>query len=88
MMSATSQAANVQQVVEHRGAEIIPFPAVRRQHQIKFALMSVREQPPDEQYRKLKSVARKHRARLVKLGVAPERIDADVAALEDAFGLD
>jgi hypothetical protein len=95
MIAATSSAINLRideaneaPVVESRGpAKVIPFPAVRRQHQIRSELASVSSYEPDARYRYLRSVVRKHRGRLVKIGASPDRIDADVRALEDAFGL-
>jgi hypothetical protein len=95
MIEATSSAicqrideAKEAPVVESRGpAEIIPFPAARRQHQIRRELASVSSYEPDARYRYLTSVVRKHRSHLHKLGVPPERIAADVRALEEAFGL-
>jgi hypothetical protein len=64
-------------------ADIIPFPPSRKF--IEDELMMV----PDVSvaYKWLQCVVRGRRKRLAELGVSRERIAADIAALESAFGL-
>jgi hypothetical protein len=68
-------------------AEVIPFPVTRCRHIVDRALHVVRDYAADGAYRQLTAVARQHRSRLRKIGVDAKRIEADVHALENAFGL-
>jgi hypothetical protein len=68
-------------------AEIVPFPAVKQRGLCDRELVSVMNWDDDAADQWLTSVVRRHQRRLEKLGVAPNRIAADVADLESAFGL-
>jgi hypothetical protein len=85
-LTAALDEGEAQRAQQH-SAEIIPFPIARQQHRVRRELISVSEYETSAAFRYLKSVVRKHRSRLEKLGVSPERIAADVRALEDALGL-
>jgi hypothetical protein len=63
-------------------AEIIPFP-IGRTPLIRQALRESRKYGDPEFY--FRRVVKEHRQRLEQIGVAPDRIDVEVAALESAF---
>ncbi len=68
-------------------AEVIPFPVNRQRRMVDAELKSVRHYDNDAAYRWLSRIAKQHGKRLTQLGVAPDRIEADVAALNAAFGI-
>jgi hypothetical protein len=68
-------------------AVVIPFPASKQRGLVERELVGVRYWDTTAAVEWLMQVVRRHRARLAKLGIAPDLIDADVAALEAAFGL-
>jgi hypothetical protein len=69
------------------GAVVIPFPASNQRGLVERELVGVRDWETAAAYKWLAGIVRRHERRLQKLGVAPDRIADDVAALEVAFGL-
>jgi hypothetical protein len=67
--------------------EILPFPIEQNRRFIEKELRSVRNYDDASAYKWLTNVVRRHRARLTEFGVAPAKIEADCAALIDAFGI-
>ena len=67
--------------------EVVPFPVDRQRRMVDAELRSVREYDNDAAYRWLSRIVKQHSKRLKKFGVAPGRIEADVAALVAAFGI-
>jgi hypothetical protein len=89
--SMTADPAN-ESVIDRKGqfknhvdidAEIVPFPAHRRHWFINRAFVASSECKDSDKY--LRAIVARHRDRLEHLGVAPARIVADVAALEEVF---
>jgi hypothetical protein len=68
-------------------ATILPFPSQRQQRVISRELASVQNYNDFAAWKWLTSVVRRHRTRLKNLGVNPKLIEADTAALQEAFGL-
>ncbi len=68
-------------------AVVIPFPASKQRGLVERELVGIRDWDTTVAVEWLMQVIRRHRARLTKLGIAPDRIDADVKALEAAFGI-
>jgi hypothetical protein len=65
-------------------AEVIPFPIDRQRGFVDNQLRSVRDYDDRAAYRWLKGVVGKHLSRLKMLGVSPDRIETEVAALSTA----
>jgi hypothetical protein len=70
-----------------KAAEILPFPSIRQCALCDDELVNVMNWNKDARDRWLVAVVRRHKRRLKKLGVESAKIDADVRALEIAFGL-
>jgi hypothetical protein len=66
-------------IVDKAPAEIIPFP-IGRTPLIRQAIRESKKYGDPEFY--FRRVVKEHRQRLEQLGVAPDRIDAEAAALE------
>jgi len=74
---------------KHNGdATVIPFPASAQTGHIKRQLTSVKDYDDFGAYKWLSGIVRRHRCNLVKLGVSPAKIAADVRDLEVAFGIE
>ena len=76
--------------LEYNGepCEVIPFPTARRLHFLRSIRVEASRYFQDsiekgESY--FHALIDRHRQHLEQLGIAPARIDADVAALEDHF---
>src|SRR5262249_38499413 len=69
------------------GAVVIPFPASKQRGLVERELVGVRDWETAAAHKWLAGIVRRHERRLQKLGIAPDRIAADVAALEAAFGI-
>ena len=67
-------------------AEVIPFPAARSST-VRYALLRAEGEELRHAYREFCSITGKHRNRLTRLGVAPDLIEADFAAMIDGFGI-
>jgi hypothetical protein len=78
-------AAEMEQVPRWKGTgEVVPFPAVARRCWIANAFIDADRHHKNrpEYYRRL---VERRRKELESIGVAPARIDADVAALQEVF---
>jgi hypothetical protein len=69
------------------GGVLIPFPSSRQRGLVERGLVGVRDWDIAVAYKWLTGIVRRHESRLRKLGVAPDKIEADVRDLEEAFGL-
>ena len=68
-------------------AMVLPFPAKAQRGFIDNELRSVRSYDDFAAHKWLTRVVRRHRTKLQKLNISPDRIEADVAALVEAFGI-
>lgn len=66
-------------------AAVIPFPVARRQHFISNAHVIAADMSDAEAADYFRAIVARHRERLEQIGVAPWRVDDDVAALRNYF---
>lgn len=67
-------------------AQVIPFPAPRSST-VRYALLRAEGEELRHAYREFSSITNRHRNQLERLGVAPDLIEADIAAMIDGFGI-
>jgi hypothetical protein len=69
------------------GALVIPFPASKQRTLVERELIGVRDWDTAVACKWLTQIVGRHKRRLQKLGIAADKIDADVADLQSAFGI-